>query len=272
MEFWGVEVKPGQSLKVQPELGKLIHISQAAMGEVKDAKGAKNVPLRLKIDDKKFIIGSLAAEDRTQIMFDLVFERDFELSHDWKNGSVYFMGYMADDPVSDGEDFSGFEDESEDEPIEAHENGGVIAKADGAKPGKIDASKPGLDEDDSESDSDDSMGEGDDSDEDSEDDDISSEEEIDLSKKSKKRSAEPAAETPVPAKKAKPAATPNKTGNKKEHEATPIPSKATGKTPNSNKPKDQTPKSAGPSCKSCSKTFASEKALESHTKAKHGGK
>lgn len=130
----GVEVKSGKPLKVQPEFGKLIHISQvrdalfgfnelvllcypyvcgfvnvesnlgailqAALGEVKDVKGAKHVPLRLKIDDKDFIIGSLAAEDRTQLMFDLVFEKEFELSHDWKNGSVYFIGYIADDPVS----------------------------------------------------------------------------------------------------------------------------------------------------------------------------
>lgn len=66
---------------------------------MKDAKGAKNVPLRLKVDDKKFMIGSLAA-DRTQLMFDLVFEKEFELSHDWKSGSVYFIGYKADDPVS----------------------------------------------------------------------------------------------------------------------------------------------------------------------------
>lgn len=70
------------------------------MGEVKDVKGAKNVHLRMKIDDKDFIIGSLAAENRPQVMFDLVFEKEFELSHDLKNGSVYFIGYIADDPVS----------------------------------------------------------------------------------------------------------------------------------------------------------------------------
>lgn len=75
-------------------------LSQAALGEVKDVKGAKYVPLRMKIDNKNFIIGALSVEDRTQLMFDLVFEREFELSHDWKNGSVYFIGYIADDPVS----------------------------------------------------------------------------------------------------------------------------------------------------------------------------
>lgn len=63
-------------------------------------KGAKYVPLRLKIDAKSLVLGALSAEERTQLMLDLVFEREFELSHDWKNGSVYFMGYIADDPVS----------------------------------------------------------------------------------------------------------------------------------------------------------------------------
>lgn len=70
------------------------------MGEVKDVKGAKNVTLQMKIDNKNFVIGSLSAEARPQVMFDLVFEREFELSHDWKNGSIYFIGYVADDPVS----------------------------------------------------------------------------------------------------------------------------------------------------------------------------
>lgn len=285
MEFWGVEVKSGQSLKVTPEEGKLIHISQAAMGEVKDAKGAKNVPLRLKVDDKKFIFGFLAAETRTQLMLDLVFEKEFELSHDWKNGSVYFIGYKADDPASDGEDFSEFEDESDDEQLEAHENGGITVKPTPVKQAKGAATKaapkkeeqPSLgeddDEDESESDSDEEMGEdsSDLSGDDSDDDIISSEEEEELPKNSKKRPAS-AQETPVPTKKAK-SATPDKTGNKKGHVATPFPSK-TGKTPaGGNKPKDQTPKSGGNApCKSCSKTFNNEKALESHTKAKHGNK
>ncbi|CAI9782950.1 unnamed protein product [Fraxinus pennsylvanica] len=94
-------VKAGESLKVQPELGKVIHISQAALGEVKDVKGAKRIPIRMKIDTNKYVIGTLSAEDRPQVMFDLVFEREFELSHDWKNGSVYCIGYIADDQIQE---------------------------------------------------------------------------------------------------------------------------------------------------------------------------
>ncbi|KAK6141923.1 hypothetical protein DH2020_024333 [Rehmannia glutinosa] len=298
MEFWGVEVKPGVPLKVQPEFGKLIHISQAALGEVKDAKAAKNVPLRMKIDGKNFIIGSLSAEDRTQLMFDLVFEREFELSHDWKNGSVYFIGYIADDPVSDGEDLSDdFEDESEDELVGNQENGEIKPKSEDAKAAKgpAAAAKPANgaavakattkkeeqsdsddDEDDDESDSDeemalDGLAQGDSSDdvsgEDSEEDDSSEEELPKNVQQSKKRPAESAKQTPISAKKPK-ASTPEKTGNKKGHNATPFPSKPAGKTPPGKKPNQQTPKSGGQfSGKSGNKSFNSKNA-----KGRHGGK
>ncbi|KAF5208377.1 hypothetical protein FRX31_002036, partial [Thalictrum thalictroides] len=51
-----------------------------------------------------------------------------------------------------------------------------------------------------------------------------------------------------------------------EHISTPQPSSPA----NNDKSKQQTPKSAGQvACKSCSKTFNSNGALQSHTKAKH---
>ncbi|CAA3032668.1 Hypothetical predicted protein [Olea europaea subsp. europaea] len=86
----GDEVKAGQPPKVQHNLGKLIHIShvKAALVEVKDVKGAKIFPLNKKIDIKNYVIGALSAEDRPQLMFNLVFEGEFELSHDWKSGSA----------------------------------------------------------------------------------------------------------------------------------------------------------------------------------------
>ncbi|GER34416.1 vacuolar protein sorting-associated protein [Striga asiatica] len=113
----GIEIRAGEPQQVQPPAGSLIHISQASLGEVNNVKGAKNVPLQLKVDDKDFVIGSLSAEDRPQVMFDLVVEKDFELSHDWKNGSVYFMGYIAENldsdlydiPSDDSEDVSDYE-------------------------------------------------------------------------------------------------------------------------------------------------------------------
>ncbi|XP_022854312.1 histone deacetylase HDT1-like [Olea europaea var. sylvestris] len=243
MEFWGVEVKAGESLKVQPELGKLIHISQAALGEVKDVKAAKCIPVRMKIDKDKYVIGTLSAEDRPQVMFDLVFEREFELSHDWKNGSVYFIGYIADDQIQDEQDFS---DESDDEefPIEALENGGKPQlKVEDSKPTKEKAAAatktetkkeeaPESDVEEDEDDSDDSgsddLSGGMDSEDLMDDSDDSSDEETPKAQQPKKRPSS-VLETPVSNKKAKLATTPSKTGNKSVHTATPYPSKKAGK-------------------------------------------
>nr|GMC49548.1 histone deacetylase HDT1-like [Ipomoea batatas]GMD83438.1 histone deacetylase HDT1-like [Ipomoea batatas] len=89
----------------------------------------------------------------------------------------------------------------------------------------------------------------------------------------KKRPPESSKKTPVPEKKVK-MATPQKTDGKKgsEHVATPHPSKkAAGKTPNNKAAKQQTPKSGGSHlCKPCNRSFGSESALDSHSKAKHG--
>lgn len=74
-----------------------LELLQVALGEVKEGKGPNYVLIHLKVGDKKYVIGTLSAEDRPQLLFDLVLEREFELSHDWKDGSIYFAGYVADD-------------------------------------------------------------------------------------------------------------------------------------------------------------------------------
>ncbi|KAK1391730.1 NPL domain-containing protein [Heracleum sosnowskyi] len=83
--------------------GHLIHVSQVALGDVKNSKAANYVPVRMKVEYKKFVIGTLSADKGPQISFDLVLDKDFELSHDWKDGSIYFCGYTAEqDDGSDG--------------------------------------------------------------------------------------------------------------------------------------------------------------------------
>lgn len=77
----------------------LLSLIQASLGETK--KPNENVPLFVKCDDKKLVVGTLSGEKCAQIQYDLVFEKDFELSHSSKNASVYFCGYktiVADDP------------------------------------------------------------------------------------------------------------------------------------------------------------------------------
>lgn len=303
MEFWGIEVKSGQPIKADPGANYVIHLSQASLGESKNK--AESVPLYVNVDGKKLILGTLSHQSCPQLSFDLVFDEEFELSHNWKNGSVYFLGYKTFIP-EEGDDFGmSSEEESEEEEEEelpvaaaaAAVNGkakpdGKTAKANAGKPdavkqsGKIaepSSNKKSEDEDDDDESEDESgSDEEDDSDDDDESDEMSMDEssddedeetpkKVESSKKipvesSKKRPAEAA--TPASAKKAKSAVTPQKTDGKKGgHTATPHPAKQSGK--NSAK----SPKSGGQfSCGSCNKSFGSEGGLESHKKAKHGGK
>ncbi|KAK4772759.1 hypothetical protein SAY86_014534 [Trapa natans] len=84
MEFWGVEVKAGQPLKVKPEDEEIIHISLATLGE-SEKKGVESVPIYVKSGNKKLVLGTLSANKFPQISYDLVFEKEFELSHNWKD-------------------------------------------------------------------------------------------------------------------------------------------------------------------------------------------
>jgi hypothetical protein len=65
----------------------------------------------VKVDDQKVSIGTLSIDKFPQISFDLLFEKEFELSHTSKSSSVFFSGYKVPQPA-DGEDFDS-EEESE---------------------------------------------------------------------------------------------------------------------------------------------------------------
>ncbi|XP_024986019.1 histone deacetylase HDT1-like [Cynara cardunculus var. scolymus] len=203
MEFWGVEVKPNEILKVTVEDFKLLHISQVALGEVKNGKKVENIPVRVNFNDKKFVVGTLSSERAPQIIFDLVFQQDLELSHGWKDGSVYFCGYVADNPIED-DDYE-FDSSDEEDELNFNANGTLQTKP-----------KASIKEVNEEDDSDDSE------EVDSDEEDESEEEKV--VKPPTKRPAESAQKTPVPAKKAK-NNTPQKTDGKKGgHTATPHPS------------------------------------------------
>ncbi|XP_040248850.1 histone deacetylase HDT2 isoform X2 [Aegilops tauschii subsp. strangulata] len=310
MEFWGLEVKPNQSVKVSPDDEHFLHLSQGALGEVKKDDKAT---MFVKIGDQKLAIGTLSTDKFPQIQFDLVFEKEFELSHNSKTSSVFFSGYKVFQPAEGDEMDFDSEDESEEEeeekiiPALTKENGKPEAKEqkkqvkiDTAAPSKSKAAAKDVgkskkdddsdddddsDEDDSEDDSgddgalipmeddSDDSEDGDDSSDDSEDSSDEEEEETPKPETGKKRAAGSVLKTPVTDKKAK-IATPSgqKTGDKKGavHVATPHPAKKAGKTPATS---EKSPKSGGSvACKSCSKTFNSEGALASHSKAKHEAK
>ncbi|XP_031402500.1 histone deacetylase HDT1-like [Punica granatum] len=290
MEFWGVEVKAGQPLKVVPGEAKILHLSQASLGESKNSKSSDSVPLFVNFDGQKLVLGTLSPDKFPQLAFDLVFEKEFELSHNWKHGSVFFCGYMT--VVQEGDDFSEDESDEEDIPLITAENGkggseasakhstanAIAAKPESSakpkvrivEPMKVDGEDSDEDDDEDEEDEDDEEG-SDDSEAESDEEDSDEEETPKKAEQGKKRPAESAPKTPVSDKKAKVVASQKTDGKKGGHTATPHPAKHAGKTPAN--AKQQTPKSDGKiSCKSCNKSFNSENALQSHSKAKHGAK
>ncbi|KAJ0949781.1 putative histone deacetylase transcription factor C2H2 family [Helianthus annuus] len=259
-----VEVKSGQPLEVKLGEGKVLHLSQACLGELKNNKPSDSVYLHINIESKKLVLGTLNSERLPQQLFDLVIDKDFTLSHNWKNGSVYFYGYQADQPIDESE----LEEESDSDEEDAlplpvvngkKEDKPVVVKQEEKKEAVPAESKKKDDEDD----------------EDSSDSEDSSDEEEETPKKQqsgKKRANESAMKTPASDKKAK-LSTPQKTDGKKAggHVATPHPSKQT-KTP-ANKSNQKSPASASTdgahSCKPCNRTFKSDSALQSHNQAKH---
>ncbi|GAA0149062.1 hypothetical protein LIER_08330 [Lithospermum erythrorhizon] len=275
MEFWGVEVKSGTPLNVQLEEGMVIHLSQASIGEVKANKN-EIVSIFVNVDGKKLVLGTLLSDKLPQQLFDLVFDRDFELSHNSKSGKDEDIRLVANNDTK----------AKQEKPVvvaKAKENNEVAPAAAGKQKVKIVEPtkdvKPEEEDDDSEEDDsdEDATSDGDlmdeDDESDSEDEDSEDADETPVPKKEtsdKKRGAESAIKTPVPEKKAK-LLTPQKTDGKKSgHVATPHPSKKAGKTPADKGSQQQTPKSGGVhSCGPCNRTFGSESALQSHTKAKH---
>ncbi|WRX07951.1 hypothetical protein QQP08_000438, partial [Theobroma cacao] len=53
---------------------------------------AKSVTLHVNADGQKLVVGTLSHQNFPQLSFDLVFDQEFELSHNWKNGSVVEIG------------------------------------------------------------------------------------------------------------------------------------------------------------------------------------
>ncbi|CAH2074270.1 unnamed protein product [Thlaspi arvense] len=270
MEFWGVEVKSGVPLSVVPGEEMLVHISLAALGEKKN-NGNEPVRLYLKYGDQKLVIGTLSHDKFPHLRTEIVLETRFELSHDWKNGSVFFSGYKScltdseDDDMTDGDEqvvasvsiafvFSVLLLKVSVLPL-------LFGKLDMMPPEKKVTAEVESDEDDSS---------------DSDEEDSSDDGTPEKAEESKKRSAEANTSKKTASNKKAKFVTPQKTETKTPHVhiATPHPSKQAGKNSGSNgeasKQQQQTPKSAGAfGCKSCNRTFTSEMGLQSHTKAKH---
>ena len=81
----------------------MLLVFQASLGESKNK--AETVPLYVNANGKKLVLGTLSHQNCPQLSFDLVFDQDFELSHNWKNGSVYFLGYKTFVPEEGDDEF-----------------------------------------------------------------------------------------------------------------------------------------------------------------------
>lgn len=58
-------------------------------------KDGEPVMVHVKVGDQKLVLGVLS-KTTPQLSIDLVFEKEFEISHNWKNGTVHLMGYKSE--------------------------------------------------------------------------------------------------------------------------------------------------------------------------------
>lgn len=308
MEFWGVEVKPGEVLN--SDLGnKYVHLSQAALGEVQNPKGNERVPLYVHVNGKKLVIGTLAFGKCDQLSLDLVFDGEFGLSHGFAAGSVFFSGYTSvpedkDDGMEMGGDDSDSDSEDERQAkafirrVKENATGKAAPKIKSEDAKLVSDQRPGEDEE--SSDDDDNENEEDSGDSDSED--KSDEDEnqktpmVETASKKRPLSKSATKSQPTADKKAKTIvpveAQKSGTDGGKDGPRTPARSSVTGskdqkgQTPKAKdtpvpKEASKTPVTPGTgsakkigahNCATCSRNFATESALSQHNAAKHGGK
>ncbi|PWA79571.1 histone deacetylase HDT1 [Artemisia annua] len=89
----GVEVKSGETFEVVLGDDKVLLLSLACLGETKKNK-SESVCLHINVEGKKLVLGTLHSERLPQQLLHLVLDKTFTISHNWKNGSVYFYGYQ----------------------------------------------------------------------------------------------------------------------------------------------------------------------------------
>ncbi|KAL6840372.1 hypothetical protein ACP4OV_030182 [Aristida adscensionis] len=244
-QHWGVDVKPGETVKCDP--GEFYSvISQIA---IQDGKGNEIVEVFVEVDGKRLLIGTLSVDRHPQYATELVFEKKFEFLHTSKTRNISIIGYKFHE-LERKSSISAKEDEEPGEvpfSISLHSNANEklaatqssqpkVALEETYNPGKLKADAGGSGDDDNDEDDDGSE---------------QTESGDDKNAKGKNRSVETPLKTP-PEKKPKRG---NKIGSvtgKRSghvHVATPYPSKQVKKTPSIN---DDSKQSSGYACKSCS--------------------
>ncbi|CAN5971347.1 unnamed protein product [Sphagnum jensenii] len=75
-----------------------LHVSQAALGEGKGKSEGNKAVLSVEVDATKVVLGTLYQGKCDQISLDLVFDRDFVVSHTGSSVSMYLCGYRTEAP------------------------------------------------------------------------------------------------------------------------------------------------------------------------------
>lgn len=126
MDWWGYEVEPDEYKNVPVEINELKHLSQVIFLcihlllqyqlhyislflhlpnictsifqvsiPVKDLDQNTYVPIYVTVDGQKYI-ATVLSKNTPNWELDLVFGREFQISHGWTNGVVQFSGYSVD--------------------------------------------------------------------------------------------------------------------------------------------------------------------------------
>ncbi|KAM0923038.1 hypothetical protein ACQ4PT_005804 [Festuca glaucescens] len=288
LRFWGVVVKPGETVKCDP--GELhYHLSQIAL---EDGKAKENVEVFVKTDDKRIMLCTLSVDNDPHFVTGLVFKKNLNMH---LCSLTVLLSVITYNTSTKGDD------ESDQEvplliPLDSNSDGYKNNEAThGANklnvPRSVDApssipkatveeptspGKPkGDDEDkiDAQNPSDSADGE--------------SSEDVDYPRKKTKGEKRPV-ETPLKTPQVKKAKIETPTTGTKTgyvHVATPYPAKQASKTSGyvhvatpypakharkALESKDKSKQSTPHVCGSCSRTFSSPKGLKDHSKVKHG--
>nr|ACD50316.1 histone deacetylase HD2 isoform 2 [Hordeum vulgare] len=90
--FWGVVVKPGETVKCDPG-DSHYHISTIAL---EAGKAEENVQVFVNTDDTRIMLGTLSVHNHPHVLADLVFKKEFELLHSSMTSNISLTGYKFD--------------------------------------------------------------------------------------------------------------------------------------------------------------------------------
>ncbi|CAH1446710.1 unnamed protein product [Lactuca virosa] len=95
--FPDYEVKSGKSFYVKVPEDKVVILTKAYLKEdTERVDKNKTIYLRLRVDGRRLVAGSLHPQRRREQVLSLTIDKDFQISHSLSNGSVHFSAAIAD--------------------------------------------------------------------------------------------------------------------------------------------------------------------------------